>query len=317
TSLSFTTSNWQTEQTVIVNAAADANAYSETVTLSHSADGGDYGSVTADLVVTATDDETASLVVSPEALTVAEAGSATYTVKLATEPTADVTVTMSGMGSGVSVVDTDRETEGEQARLNFSSSNWQTAQMVTVRATADANASSEAVTLSHSADGGDYGSVTADLVVTVTEEETASLVISPEAVTVAEAGSTTYTVKLATAPTEAVRVRVSGMGSGVSVDTDAGIRWEQTTLLFKPGNWNTAQTVMVSAAADANKSSETVTLSHAATGGEYGSVSKDLVVTVTDDDTPNLVFSVAALTVAEAGSDTYTVKLVKEPTTAV
>ena len=59
------------------------------MTLSHTAAGGDYGSVSQELVVTVTDDDTASLVVSPETVTVAEAGSATYTVKLATEPTED------------------------------------------------------------------------------------------------------------------------------------------------------------------------------------------------------------------------------------
>ena len=60
TSLSFTTSNWNTEQTVTVSAVADDNASPETVTLSHSADGGDYGSVSQELVVTVTDDDTAA-----------------------------------------------------------------------------------------------------------------------------------------------------------------------------------------------------------------------------------------------------------------
>ncbi|KKZ12521.1 MAG: hypothetical protein TH68_07445, partial [Candidatus Synechococcus spongiarum 142] len=102
-----------------VQAAADANATSETVTLSHSASGGDYGEVTADLAVTVRDTDTASLVVSSAAaLPVAEAGSATYTVKLATEPTEAVTVTVGGMGSGVSV-GTDSGTPGEQISLSF------------------------------------------------------------------------------------------------------------------------------------------------------------------------------------------------------
>ncbi|KKZ14010.1 MAG: hypothetical protein TH68_05875, partial [Candidatus Synechococcus spongiarum 142] len=128
-----------------------------------------------------------------------------------------------GIGSGVSV-DTDGGMAGDQTSLSFTTSNWQMEQAVMVRAAADDNAISETVTLSHSAAGGDYDSVSKELMVTVGDDDTASLVISPEAVTVLEAGSATYTVKLATEPTEGVTVTVSGMGSGsgVSVDTDAG-----------------------------------------------------------------------------------------------
>ena len=60
---------------------------------------------------------------------------------------------------------------------------------------------------------------------------------------------------------------VSGMGSGVSVDTDGGPMGEQASLSFTTSNWNTAQTVTVRAAADDNASFETVTLSHSAAGG--------------------------------------------------
>ena len=36
---------------------------------------------------------------------------------------------------------------------------------------------------------------------------------------------------------------------------------------------------------------DTATLTHTATGGDYNSVTKDLPVTVTDNDTPELVLS--------------------------
>ncbi|KKZ13999.1 MAG: hypothetical protein TH68_05900, partial [Candidatus Synechococcus spongiarum 142] len=70
--------------------------------------------------------------------------------------------------------------------------------------------------------------------------------------------------------------------SGVSVDTDGAMQGEQTSLSFTTANWNTAWTVTVTDEADDdNAVSETVTLSHTATGGDYGSVSQELVVTVT------------------------------------
>ncbi len=46
--------------------------------------------------MTVDDDDTVGLVVAPDAVTVAEGGSASYTVKLATEPSATVTVAVTG-----------------------------------------------------------------------------------------------------------------------------------------------------------------------------------------------------------------------------
>ena len=101
--LTFTASTWGTAQTVTVTAAEDDDAVDDEVTLAHTASGGDYGSVTEDLPVTVADGDTVGLVVDPVSVTVDEADDpatesiaehkATYTVKLASEPTAEVTVT--------------------------------------------------------------------------------------------------------------------------------------------------------------------------------------------------------------------------------
>ena len=102
-----------------VSGSADDDATTETVTLSHSASNGGYDGVSASLEVTVSDIDTVGLTLTPPSkLTVVEANSATYTVKLATEPTADVTVTVSGMGSDVTV-DTDSATDGDQDTLSF------------------------------------------------------------------------------------------------------------------------------------------------------------------------------------------------------
>ena len=54
----------------------------------------------------------------------------------------------------------------------------------------------------------------------------------PSKLTVVEANSATYTVQLATQPTGAVTVTVSGMGSDVTVDTDSATDGDQDTLSF-------------------------------------------------------------------------------------
>ena len=96
-SLTFTAATWETAQTVTVTAGEDDDAVDDKVTLAHTASGGDYAGETEDLPVTVEDDDTVVVWSSTRRRwTVAEGGSASYTVKLATEPSADVTVTVTG-----------------------------------------------------------------------------------------------------------------------------------------------------------------------------------------------------------------------------
>ena len=70
------------------------------------------------------DDDTRGVEVSPTTLTVPEGGSKSYTVVLRSSPTGPVTVTLRMCGSGdVTVL---------PSSLDFSSSDWETAQTVTV-----------------------------------------------------------------------------------------------------------------------------------------------------------------------------------------
>ena len=58
---------------------------------------------------------------------------------------------------------------------------------MTVTAGEDDDAVDDEVTLAHTASGGDYGSVTEDLPVTVADGDTVGLVVDPVSVTVDEA----------------------------------------------------------------------------------------------------------------------------------
>ena len=162
--LMFTTLNWGTAQTVTVTARDDVDGADDPVTLTHTAAGGDYGGVTTELAVTVIDDDRA-VVIAPDVLEVVEGDAAgtAYTVKLAAEPAAAVTVTVSGQAGtdlvlgGLSVTNT----------LMFTTLNWGTAQTVTVTARDDTDGADDPVTLTHTAAGGDYGGVTTELAVTV------------------------------------------------------------------------------------------------------------------------------------------------------
>ena len=255
--------------------------------------------MTKDLPVTVTDTDTPELVLSKTELTVTEGASASYTVKLATQPTGPVTVTVGGTsGTDLSVT---------ESTLTFSTTNWNTAQPVEVTAGQDDDAVEDTATLTHTAAGSDYNSVTKDLPVTVTDTDTPNLVLSKPELTVTEGASESYTVKLATQPTGQVTVTVGGTSG-----TDLSVT--EHTLTFSRISWSTAQPVTVTAGQDDDAVEDTATLTHTAAGGDYSSVSKDLPVTVTDTDTPELVLSKPELTVTEGASDTYTVTLATQPT---
>ena len=98
--------------------------------------------------------------------------------------------------------------------------------------------------------------------------------VSPTALTVTKGTSRTYTAKLNTQPTESVTVTPSSSNTKVT--------FSPASLTFTTTNWNTAQTVTVTAAQDAADAAS-ATISHAVAGGDYGSVpAESVAVTVKD-----------------------------------
>ena len=80
-------------------------------------------------------------------------------------------------------------------------------------------------------------------------------------------------------------------------------------------DWDTAQTVTVKAGQDADGANDTVTLTHTASGGDYVSITKDLPVSITDDDDPQVtvMFVAGAYTVLEGEMQLVTVTLSTDP----
>ena len=283
-----------------VRAAEDADAVVDAVVVSHAVSG--YGAVTtaAAVRVTIRENDTAGVAVSAGALRVPEGGSGSYTVALESEPEGEVTVTASvAAGTDVAV---------SPQRLTFTADTWSNPQTVTVQAAEDADAEADAeVTVSHAVSG--YGEVTtaADVAVTIQENDTAGVAVTPTGLTVLEGGSGGYTVALESEPAGAVTVTAS-----VPEGTDVTVSPESVT--FTADDWSEPQAVTVSAAEDADAVADAeVTVSHAVSG--YGEVSTvaAVAVTVQENDTAGVVVTPTALTVPEGGSGSYTVALVTQP----
>ena len=214
----------------------------------------------------------AGVTLSASALTVEEGGSGHYTVVLDSQPTDEVTVAIRGASGDVTA---------SPASLLFTRANYSTAQTVTVTAAEDDDAVTDtAVTLTHSASGGGYGTVRIEAVtVSISEDDEAGVTLSPSSLTVEEGGSGNYTVVLDSQPVGG-EVTVTPGSADSSVLTVI-----PTALRFTAANWNTAQTVTVTAVEDDDTDEETVRVSHAVSGGDYGGVVADSV-TVNITDTP-------------------------------
>ena len=120
---------------------------------------------------------------------------------------------------------------------------------------------------------GSGNSVTETVSVTVNATP-AGVTISDETLTINEGASDTYTVVLDTKPGGNVTVTPTSGDTGAATVSGA--------LNFTTANWDTAQTVTVTGAADTDTTNESVTVSHGVTG--YGAVTSgpDVTVTVTD-----------------------------------
>ena len=303
TSVTFTTSDWDTPQTVSVTAVDDSDTNSETVTVSHSVSG--YGNVTAADAVTisVTDDDTPGVNVQPTSDDVNEGQTLTYTVRLTTQPSGPVTITSSSSGdsSAVSI---------SPASLTFTPSDW-SARMVTVTAVEDdVDTGDQSVTISHSVSG--YGTITvADPVtVTVTDNDTAGVsVIPPANDDLNEGGTSTYTLVLTSEPTGNVTISPATSGDSGAVHV------EPASLTFTTTNWDTAQAVTVTAVDnDVDTGNQSVTISHSVSGYDAITTADDVMVTVTDDDTAGVsVTPPANDNLNEGGTLTYTVTLNTQP----
>ena len=226
------------------------------------------------------------LTLSKTEVDVDEGGTAEYTVQLAAQPGASVTVDIATDDAGAATVN--------PARLTFSTGNWDQAQTVTVTGVADADAGDERATLTHSGSG----VLTATVEVRVDDDEL-GLVFSPASVDVDEGDTASYEVTLSRAPTANVTVAVT------SGDTNAATV-SPASLTFTTGNWNSAQQVTVTGVEDVDEDDETVTLTHTASGLVTGTIE----AMVRDDEGAALfVFSQKKIEMREGGTATYTVRL--------
>ncbi len=294
-SLTFTTSDWNMAQTVTVTAVdEDMAGVWKYARITHQAIGGGYDGVSIPEVgVSVADDDihgvryynakrdgspgsTGGNVAFWEHQSRILPETTRFYASLYSEPTATTTVMHQSP-------DPDVATLTGGATLTFTTSDWNTPQPVDVEVV-DNQIDEGGQIRTHrlrldvtvAGTGSDYdGHVPNAFFVDVWNNDVAGLVFSPTSLVVAEGDDASYTVKLATEPTNTVTVAIMGhAGTDLTLD--------KQSLTFTPSTWNDPLSVTVKAGEDADTSNDTVTLTHAAAGGGYDDVEADLTVTVSD-----------------------------------
>ena len=111
---------------------------------------------------------TSGIALSTTRIIVPEEGTAAYTVRLASAPTASVTVTVAAVGDTDITVDTDSRQTGDQSTLTFTTANWSTAQTVMLAAADDTSNVHGTATVTHTgaSDDSSFEGTTSTLIAT-------------------------------------------------------------------------------------------------------------------------------------------------------
>jgi hypothetical protein len=235
-----------------------------------------------------------------------------FTITLSIEPASPVTIPLSPSNS---------ECELSAEAVTLDSSNWDSGISVAVRARDDELADGEQTCLvlsgpASSATPAYNGLIADDVVVTVTDDEGAAIVVYPTELSLSEPEAfEAFTVSLASQPTGAVTITLTPSNNECGVSTD--------TVVLDSSTWQIGARVIVGAVDDSLDDGEQPCLVRtspaASTGADYNGIdAEDVSVTVQDDDTSGIVIGPTSIDVSEPdGSADFVISLTSEPAAVV
>ena len=319
-SLTFTSLNWSTPQTVTVTAVDDAvveGAHTGSVGFTVGSDDSNYNNfVVTSISVAITDNDSAGVTVTQSGGTTAVTEGAapdTFDVVLTSQPTGDVTITFN---PGTQV------TTNPAPTLTFTSLNWNAPRTVTVTAVDDAvmeGAHTGSVAFTVGSGDSNYNNLAvASVTVSITDNDGAgvSAAQSGGSTAVTEGGATdSFTVVLTSQPSADVTITFN---PGTQVTTNPA-----PSLTFTSANWNAPRTVTVTAVDDTvaeGAHTGSVGFTVASSDANYNNVAVASVsVSIADNDAAAFVVSPTSglVTTEGGGTATFTVRLSTMPTSVV
>ena len=298
-SLTFTTNNWSTQQTVTITAADDSVDQSSdpsgSVTFSYSHLG---TTISKAITVTIKDDDTTTVVIAgSKSLTIDEGSSQTVQVSLDRRPPWPNNI-ITGRPSNSLYIGSTKMVTVSPMNLTFTQDNWSQQQTVTITAVNDSVDQPSDLTgsVTFSDDGLHIDS--ASVSITVDDDDNPNILVSGQSsLTIDEGNTQNVSVSLDEQPTSDVTVSVSAANSIKNL-----VSFSASSLTFTSSNWSTQQTVTITAVDDtishATDPTGSVTFSDAADGYD----GKTLQVTIDDDDNPKILVSGPSSLTIDEGS---------------
>jgi gliding motility-associated-like protein len=284
--LTFTTANYATPQTVTVTSVDDnmmGNLSDDVIISVNDASSDDHFDPLADvdIPVTIINNDIAALVISPTSLTIAENATGTFTVALSAGPSAgNVVVDLVSNDLTVAAID--------KAQLIFTAANWNVAQTVTVTGVNNNIIPNTSTTISLAVNNAlsddDFDGKTGTVTINVTNDDVAGFTVSPLTLNLNEGGPAgSFTIVLNAQPTSDVVFDLVN-ASPVYVTTVSQVT-------FTSANWNVPQTVIVTPIEDALDLERTdyvvVTVNKASTDDNFDAMaSQTVTINITDNDPP-------------------------------
>ncbi len=243
--LTFTPSDWNVAQTVTITGAVTHvqqgnHNFQITFSPANSSDRNYSGLQLANLPATDVDVNSAGILVTPTRglTTTVDGGTATFTLALTSQPTADVTIPLASSNANEGVPST--------GSVTFTSQNWNTPQTVTLTGVNDHIADGDGAYSiltgpAVSADGSYNGFKPSDVSLTnIDTRNTAGIIVTPTTplTTTALGGTASFTVALGSQPVADVLIPLT-----VSNPLDGTT--SVMALRFTASNWNVAQSVTV------------------------------------------------------------------------
>lgn len=289
--LTFTSSNWNTDQTVTVRAAADGDTVNGQAVIRCTAP----GSPEVDVTVTEQDSTVASLEVDRSVLMVLEGRTASFGVRLGWQPTSAVSVVVSNpLGDADLVL-------ASTGMLVFTAANWNVYQTVTVAAAPDDDAANgQAVVQCIS-----IGLPVQEVTVLEQDDDTLCIVVEASSLEVSEGTSAPLRIRLGAAPDGIVEVAVGRVSGDADLEVASG-----SVLTFDALNWNIAQTTTIAAVPDVDVIGGQAVFRCSAAGLP----AIDVTVSERDADVLTIQLNRPAVTIPEGETATFSVRLSHQPT---
>lgn len=283
-SLTFTPSNYATEQTVHFFAVEDSNSLSENVSIEFSASGINATSISVPTI----DNDISPIFSVASPLSINEGGTSTINVQLNGDPLASRIILLQPSLTGVISI--------SPSSITLDSTNWNNPTPITITALQDTNATNESITLT----AGGVGLTSQSLTVNTIDDETLNFIITGTS-QLTEGQSGNLQIYLSADPGASTTVTLTSNSSNVN--------FVPTSFIFNSSNYSTPKSISITTNAnDGNEDAEFVTFTATASG--VPTFTHNLIIL--DKDT-RIVLSNLPTSLSEGSSSNFQARLSGNP----